>query len=199
MVLSLILGVAMLQAQTQAQVQPKLSPLVCPMTGEAVNEKSASIDYAGSRYQMCCGGCPDGFKKDPAAAIKAAKAKNLTFATFLFDPISNARIDPKDAKASSDYKGTRFFFAKAEEKEAFDADPKKFAHTPKKEVLYCAVAGHAIKNYAAAGGYLDINGTRYYTCCTNCLAKLKADNTLADKAPADQVKAPVALDFAPKQ
>jgi YHS domain-containing protein len=196
MVLSLILGVAMMQAQAQAQI----SPLVCPMTGEEVTASSASIDFAGTRYQMCCGGCPAGFKKDPGAAVKAAKAKGKTFGTFLFDPVTSARIDAKAAKASSDYKGTRYLFTSAEEKATFDASPAKFAtKTPKKEVLYCAVAGHAIKNYAAAGGYVDVDGTRYYTCCTNCLAKLKADNSLATKAPADQVKAPAAIDVEAKQ
>jgi len=188
MVLTLILGVALMQSQE------KLSPLVCPMTGEAVTATSASIDYAGTRYQMCCGGCPDGFKKDPAAAIKSDHLKGKTFGTFLFDPISNARIEAKNSKASTDYKGTRYLFASVEEKATFDASPAKYAKTPAKEVLFCAVAGHAIKNYAAAGGFLDIDGTRYYTCCTNCLAKLKADNTLASKAPVEQVKKPAAVD-----
>lgn len=197
MFLSLILGVAMMQAPAAAT--PQLAPLVCPMTGETVTASSASIDFAGTRYQMCCGGCPDEFKKDPSTAIKSDKLKGKTFGTFLFDPVSNARIDPKTAKASTDYKGTRYYFATAAEKSTFDASPKKFTKAPTKEVLYCAVAGHAIKNYNAAGGYLDIKGTRYYTCCGNCLAKLKADNSLADKAPADQIKSPIAIDFSPKQ
>ena len=189
MVLTLALGFVLMQSQE------KLSPLVCPITGEEVSASSASIDFAGTRYQMCCGGCPDGFKKDPAAAIKSDQLKGKTFGTFLFDPISNARIEPKSAKGGSvDYKGTRYLFATAEEKTAFLATPAKFAKTPEKEVLFCAVAGHAIKNYAAAGGFMDIDGTRYYTCCTNCLAKLKADKTLAAKAPADQVKKPAAID-----
>jgi len=197
MVLSILLGVAMMQAPAAA---PQVSPLVCPMTGEAVSATSPSIDFAGTRFQMCCGDCPAGFKKDPSAAVKAARAKGKTFGTFLFDPITNARIDAKAAKASSDYRGTRYLFTSADEKAKFDADPKTIiGKTPKKEVLFCAVAGHAIKNYAAAGGYLDINGTRYYTCCTNCLAKLKADNTLATKAPAEQVKDPTAIDVEAKQ
>jgi len=195
MILSLVLSLALVQSQD------KLSPITCPMTGEAVGTPAGLIDFAGTRYEMCCAGCPEGFKKDPAAAIKAAKAKDKdkTYGIFLFDPISNARIDAKAAKASSDYKSTRYYFATADEKTTFDADPKKYAaKAPKKEVLYCPVAGHAIKGYAAAGGFIDIDGTRYYTCCTNCLAKLKADNTLASKAPADQVKAPAAID-APAQ
>jgi YHS domain-containing protein len=199
MVLSLILGVAMMQGPATATAQPQLTPLVCPMTGEATTATSACIDFAGTRYPMCCGGCPDEFKKSAATAIKSDKLNGKTFGVFLFDPISNAKIDPKTAKASSDFKGTRYYFATADEKTTFDASPKKFTKTPVKEVLFCAVAGHAIKSYDAAGGYQDINGTRYYTCCTNCLAKLKADASLASKAPSDQVKSPAAMDFVPKQ
>jgi len=192
MVLSLILGVAMMHSQA------KLSPLVCPMTAEEVTASSASIDFAGTRYQMCCGGCPDGFKQDPTAALKSDKLKGKTVGTFLFDPITNARIEAKASKASSDYKGTRYLFASTEEKATFDAAPAKFVKSPTKEVLFCAVAGHAIKSYSAAGGYVDISGTRYYTCCTKCLAQLKADNKLASKAPEDQIKKPVAMDVPSK-
>jgi YHS domain-containing protein len=180
------------------QTPAKLSPLVCPMTAEAIGTPFSSVDFAGTRYLMCCGGCPDEFKKDPTTALKSDHLKGKTYGEFLFDPISNARITEKTAKASTDYKGTRYFFATAEEKTTFDASPTKFTKTPAKEVLFCAVAGHAIKNYASAGGFLDINGTRYYTCCGNCLAKLKADNTLASKAPVDQLKKPSAMD-APKE
>ncbi len=188
MVLTLALSLLLMQSP-QA-----VTPLVCPMTAETVTTPAALIDFAGTRYGMCCNDCPAEFKKDPSAAIKSDKLKGKTFGVFLFDPISNARIDAKTAKASSDYKGTRYYFASADEKTTFDATPKKFTATPKKESLYCPVAGHAIKGYAAAGAFLDINGTRYYTCCTNCLAKLKADNSLASKAPTEEIKAPVALD-----
>ncbi len=180
------------------QPQTKLAPLVCPMTGEEVSMSAGTIDYAGTRFVTCCAGCPEEFKKDPAKALKGTALKGKTFGEFLFDPISNARITEKAAKASTDYKGIRYFFATPEEKKTFDMTPAKFTKAPAKEVLFCSVAGHPIKNYASAGGFVDISGTRFYTCCGNCLAKLKADNTLASKAPADQIKKPAAMD-APKQ
>jgi len=197
MVLTLVLGVVMMQAQAEVPVQ--LAPIVCPMTGQAVKADSPSIDYAGTRYQMCCGNCPAGFKKDPAAAIKSDKLNGKTFGAFLFDPVSNVRIDPKKAAGSSDYNGVRYYFASADEKKTFDADPKTFTQTPDKEVLFCAVDGKPIKAYNTAGAYIDIKGTRYYTCDADCLAKLKADNSLADKVPTGQIKAPVAIDVATKQ
>lgn len=180
------------------QAQANLKPLVCPITGEAVTTSAGTIDFAGVRFLMCCAGCPEEFKKDPEKAIKAPSLKGKTFGESLFDPISNARITEKAAKASSDYNGIRYFFATTAEKETFDATPAKYTKAPAKEVLFCTVAGHAIKNYASAGGFVDIKGTRYYTCCGNCLAKLKADNSLADKTPADKVQKPTAMD-APKQ
>ena len=192
MILSLAITFAVMATGQNAK------PIVCPMTAEAVGTPFASIDFAGTRYEMCCGCCPDGFKKDPAAALKSDKLKGLTVGTFLFDPISNKRIEQKDAKCgSSDFKGTRYLFASADEKAKFDANPKSFVKSPTQEVLYCAVAGHAINNYSVAGGFLDIGNTRYYTCCANCLAKLKADPSAYTSKATDQVKTPVAVD-APK-
>ena len=179
------------------QGQQKLAPVFCPVTGEEVSMSAGTIDYAGVRYETCCAGCPEEFKKNPAKALKSAALKGKTVGVFLFDPISNARITGQTSKASSDYKGVRYLFTSTEEKATFDATPAKFLKAPTKEVLFCAVAGHAIKNYASAGGYQDINGTRYYTCCADCLAKLKADHKLATKAPESKVKNPMAMD-APK-
>ncbi|MDR3692391.1 MAG: YHS domain-containing protein [Fimbriimonas sp.] len=193
MILSLALGFAIVTSGQDAK------PVVCPMTAEEVSVPFASIDFAGTRYSMCCGGCPDGFKKDPAAALKSDKLKGKTVGIFLFDPVSNKRIEPKNAAGgSSDYKGTRYLFATADEKAKFEANPKDFVkQKPTKEVLYCVVAGEAIKNYASAGGYVDIGTTRYYTCCANCLAKLKADPATYSAKGADHTKDPAAID-APK-
>ena len=171
--------------------------LVCPMTGEDVNGSNLSVDYAGTRYSMCCGGCPEGFKKDPAGALKSTKLAGKTVGVFLFDPISNKRIEAKNAKATSDFKGTRYLFATAEEKKTFDANPKQFVKAPTKEVLFCAVAKEAIKDYASAGGFVDVGTTRYYTCCPNCLAKMKADPKSFTANGADHVADPKAID-APK-
>jgi len=168
--------------------------LVCPMTGEDVNGSNLSVDYGGTRYTMCCGGCPEAFKKDPKAALKSDKLAGKTYGVFLFDPISNKRIEAKNAKASTDYKGTRYMFATADEKKTFDANPKQFVKTPTKEVLYCVVAKEAIKDYASAGGFVDIGTTRFYSCCPNCLAKLKADPKSFEAKGAEHVADLKAID-----
>jgi YHS domain-containing protein len=173
--------------------------LTCPMTGESITKSFADIDYNGVRYSMCCGGCPDAFKKDPATALKNEKLKDKTVGVSLFDPVSAVRVVEKDAKGGSeDFNGVRYYFQNAEDKTAFDAEPKKFTATPKKELLYCAVMGHPIKDYATAGGYVDVAETRYYVCCPDCLAALKKDPQSIIAKVQDKVKAPLAMD-APKK
>ncbi len=189
MILSIALGFAMLSTGNDVK------GLVCPMTAEEVNSSSQTIDFAGTRFAMCCGGCPDMFKRDPSAAIKSEKLVGKTFGVFLFDPVSNKRIDDKAAKGgTSDYKGTRYLFANMAEKEKFDANPKLFVKAPTKEVLYCAVAGEAIKNYAAAGGFVDVADTRYYMCCPDCLAKFKANPSEFTAKVTAKVSKPAAMD-----
>jgi len=180
------------QATKAQQVTGPVVP-VCPMTGEASTDAGKSVDYNGVRYTMCCGGCDAPFKKDPAAALKSDKLKGKVVGVSLFDPVSGARIEAKDAKSSVDFAGTRYFFSSVDERKEFDADPKKFTATPKQDALFCAVMGHELKDYATAGGYADIEGTRYYTCCTDCLAQLKKNPALAAKAK-NAVHAPVAMD-----
>src|SRR6185437_11757604 len=102
----LTLAATLILANQQANTK-----IVCPITAEEVGISFANIDFAGARFEMCCGGCPSVFKKDPATAMKSDKLKGKTFGQFLFDPISNKRIEAKDAKASSDYKGLRYYFA----------------------------------------------------------------------------------------
>ncbi len=189
MILSLALSITLMASGHDTK------PLVCPMTGEDITAGAATIDFAGTRYSMCCGGCPDGFKKDPTGALKSEKLVGKTTGVFLFDPVSNKRIDHKEAKGgTSDFRGTRYLFATADEKAKFDANPKQFVKAPTKEVLFCTVVGHSIKNYATAGGFVDVGNVRYYTCCADCLAKLKEDPSAYTAKGADHVKAPVAVD-----
>ena len=168
--------------------------VVCPMTAEASPATGKAIDYNGVRYTMCCGGCDGAFKKDPAAALKNEKLKGKLVGVSLFDPVSGARIEEKNAKGgSADFNGVRYYFANADEKKEFDAEPKKFATAPKKDALFCAVMGHEVKDYASAGGYVNVGDTRYYVCCGDCLEAMKKDPA-GMAAKAKNVKAPGALD-----
>jgi YHS domain-containing protein len=169
--------------------------VVCPMTGGASPTDGPGVDYKGVRYTMCCGGCPGGFKKDPAAALKNEKLKDKLVGVALFDPVSGLRVNEKGAKGGfSDFNGVRYYFVNADEKKSFDANPKTFTKMPEKEALFCAVMGHGLKDYSSAGGYVDFENVRYYTCCADCQTAMKKDAaTFAAKAK-NAVKASSAMD-----
>ncbi len=168
--------------------------VVCPMTGGASPETGKAVDYNGVRYTMCCGGCDGPFKKDPQKSLKNEALKGKLVGISLFDPVSGARITEKAAKGvSSDFNGIRYYFASTDDKAKFDAEPKAFTKAPEKEALYCAVMGHELKDYATAGGYVDLANVRYYTCCAGCNTALKKNPALADKAKS-AVKPVAAMD-----
>lgn len=166
---------------------------VCPVMGEEISDVSEKgfADYNGARYWFCCGGCDVNFAKTPAKFIETqAKAKKVA-GDFMFDPISGKRLaSPGIIAETSDYMGVRFHFSSKANKAAFDKDPKKFGTMPKKEALYCPVAGEEIKNYASAASFTDYEGVRYYTCCAGCVEKLKADPAKYAPNAKDHVKTP---------
>jgi YHS domain-containing protein len=169
--------------------------VVCPISGGATKADGPAIDYKGVRYTMCCNNCPTAFKNDPATALKNEKLKDKLVGVALFDPVNGLRINEKGAKGGySDFSGVRYYFLTADEKKSFDAAPKSFTKMPEKEALYCAVMGHALKDYSSAGGYVDFENVRYYTCCADCQAAMKKDPSgFAAKAKAE-VKASAAMD-----
>lgn len=153
-------------ALTVALAQSK--PLVCPMMGEPVGKDSAVVEYAGTSYAFCCGGCDTSFAKDPKAAIKANEKSASPIGAFLFDPVSHKAIKADKAKGSADYMATRYYFESAANLEAFNKDPKKYTAAPKKESLSCPVMGEAIATYSKASSYVDYKDVRYYICCAGC-------------------------------
>ena len=170
--------------------------LHCVMTGDAYAKPAETIDYKGVRYGTCCAGCGGEFIANPDASLAKDVKKNILVGVSLFDPVSGERINAKADTANSTYKSVKYYFAKADEKTAFDADPAKFTAAPTKEVLHCPVQNDAIANYAAAGGYADVDGVRYYVCCASCVAMIHKDPatytgkvaTMIQTAKPEQVK-----------
>lgn len=149
--------------------------LKCPVTGEDVVAKSNLVEYAGARYAFCCPGCDSQFLKTPAKFLEARVKAGATSGVFLFDPVSHQRLDLKEAKATSDYKGVRYPFASTEDKAAFDKSPATFAQVPKMEALYCPVGKEAVPSMAKASDYADYDGVRYYLCCPGCMDPFQKD------------------------
>lgn len=52
---------------------------MCPVMGGAVN-KALYVDYDGKRIYVCCAGCIDAVKKDPAKYVKELESKGITLA-----------------------------------------------------------------------------------------------------------------------
>ena len=136
------------------------TPLTCSVLGTTAPDGGPSVDYKGVRYALCCSMCQATFKQDPDKAITSDKAKDKTIGTFMFDPISDARITASTAKASVDYKGVRYLFTTTDEKKTFNDSPDKYTAIPEKEALYCPVEKQKLSGYATAGSYRDYEGVR---------------------------------------
>jgi YHS domain-containing protein len=170
-------------------------PLHCVTTLEDITGAPAiTMEYAGAVFGTCCGGCDGPFLKDPKNAIAKATKANKAIGAFEYDPVSGARIDGKKVAAFSDYKAIRYFFASTDEKASFDATPTKFMSEVKSEAYFCPVTKHATAP-GKTGGFVDYNGTRYYTCCGDCVKEFKAnpDKFVANASAAVKPIAPVTL------
>ncbi|MGE0002662.1 MAG: YHS domain-containing protein [Fimbriimonadaceae bacterium] len=149
--------------------------LVCIMMGSPTNAKSRAMEYAGSRFAFCCGGCDTAFAKNPTKAMKDANAKGQTFALGLFDPVSGMRVDASKSEFQTDAAGTRYSFQSKANRDAFLKDVKKYTTVPAKDSLTCPVTGEKLDAYSQAAGFVDYNGARYYACCAGCMPALKKD------------------------
>jgi len=103
-----------------------LKPLVCPVMGGDTTAKNPHTDRAGIRYFYCCPMCKGAFENNAKTIIASAQKRGGTFGLSLTDPITNHRINPAQAKASTDYKGIRYLFTSKASKATFDK-----AHAPK--------------------------------------------------------------------
>lgn len=151
--------------------------LKCPVMGSAIAPNSPSVEYYGSRFQFCCGGCDANFAKAPEEFLKTQRSAKNTVGVFLFDPVSRQRLDLERAKATADFDSIRYPFATEANKAAFLAAPQKFATRPKREALYCPVGKEAVPTYSKASDYVDHDGVRWYMCCAGCGGPFEKDPT----------------------
>src|SRR6478672_10586561 len=76
--------------------------LTCPVTGEEITTPTASYDYKGVRYDMCCGMCPGPFAKNPDKFLDPDKVKDRTLGISYFDPVSGIGVKPNAVRATTD-------------------------------------------------------------------------------------------------
>lgn len=167
MIQTLIAFAAMAIGQTPA--------LKCPVMGSAVASNSPSVEYNGSRFQFCCGGCDANFAKAPGEFLKTQRSAKNTVGVFLFDPVSRQRLDLEKAKTTADFNSIRYPFSTEANKATFLASPQKFATTPPKEALYCPVGKEAVPTYSKASDYVDYDSVRWYMCCAGCGGPFEKD------------------------
>lgn len=169
----------------------------CPVTGSAAAANGPKAEYRGIAYTFCCGGCTQQYAKNPSQTLRSEKLKGKVVGVFLFDPVSREAISEKAAKDSSEFNGTRYYFASSTSKAAFDKTPVIYSAVPKKESLTCPVSGMKLKGYSEAGGYADYKGVRYYTCCGNCAGPFLKNPTQYLRKLTNRPAAPKAI-FASK-
>jgi YHS domain-containing protein len=182
---------------------PQKLSLTCPVTGEDITTPFASYNYKGARFDMCCGMCPGPFSKNPDKYLDPAKVKGTVGVSY-FDPVSGIAVKPNALRAKADsvgpsvFQGVAYYFENKDDQKSFDADPKKYTVVPAKEAIYCPVMKQEVSDLAHSGGYTDVNGVRYYICCSQCAAMLAKDpDKYLDADAAKHVHDVVAVKFTP--
>ena len=183
---------------------PQKLSLTCPVTGEDISKPFAVYNYKGVAYDMCCPMCPEPFSKDPQKFLAPDKVKDRTVGVSYFDPVSGIGVKPNAIRAKADsvgpsvYQGVAYYFENADDQKTFDANPAKYTKVPEKEALYCPVMKEEVNDLSQSGGYADVNGVRYYICCSKCAAMLaKEPDKYLDADAAKHVQAVTAVKMKP--
>ncbi len=162
---------------------------VCPIMGHEVPAEGPRVLYKGVSYGFCCGGCEPTFKANPEKY--AFKNGSQLIGWSVYDPVARQLIGTSSqVRASSDYRGVRYYFLSEKNKAEFDREPAKYAVAPKKEAMtVCPVMGTKLSSEKLPPYYRDHNGVRYYFCCGSCPAKFDEDPAkYASKVAAEDAK-----------
>ncbi len=99
------------QAKPAKAAKVKDAKLICPVMGAPITSKAkafSNIVYKGTRYFMCCGGCPDQFNASPAKFVKAynelakkAKKTSSTPTTTTLTQVMSCPISGEAVKGST--------------------------------------------------------------------------------------------------
>ncbi len=70
-------GTLIAEEAAKQEQQAKKFQTECPILGEKI-DKSLFVDFKGKRIYVCCAGCIEKVKADPAKYIKEMEAKGIT-------------------------------------------------------------------------------------------------------------------------
>jgi YHS domain-containing protein len=161
--------------------------------GEPAKLVGKVVEFNGARFGFCCGGCETTFSNNAQKYIASAKQEKRVIGAFLFDPTTGMRIEPKNAKGSTDYAGLRYWFSTADGMKAFNANPGQYVLNVKSETLTCPVSGKKLASYHEAGGYKVYEGVAYYFCCGDCMATFGKDPGKFVAKSKSELRAPQAV------
>ncbi len=147
----------------------------CPVMGNPVNFAVKTMTDQGPVY-FCCPMCIPKLEKDPKAYAEKVAAQRAALAkrprVQVSDPVSGK---PIDKKVVLEQKGQKIYFASADDKKTYEADPAKYAAKLADSYTYqtrCPVSGEEIDPAA----FSDLpTGQRIYFCCMDCPKELLAD------------------------
>ena len=85
-----------------AATTPVKAQTTCPVMGGPI-DKNVFVDVAGKRIYLCCGGCVDAVKKNPAKYIKILEDKGVTLekTPVPAEPAKAATGEPATAPAAA--------------------------------------------------------------------------------------------------
>ena len=172
---TLLSTIVVLSAASAAIAQDTDDPLLCPVNLEPVVAGGSVVETMGIRFEFCCPGCDLKLTEDPEGYLQKANEAGATVGVFVFDPVSQKRIDPENAQASADHNGVRYLFETTENLDEFSAFPELYAQIPPQESLFCPVMKSESETYSQASGYADHENVRYYFCCAGCDTKFAED------------------------
>ena len=110
--------------------------VVCGMTITDIYKSEVSL-FEGKKYYFCCMKCKMAFDDDPVKYLKDFETENELMALYKKDkwerdPVCDAMIKIKEAKAMSIYKDTRYYFCCPTCKKVFDNNPSAYADKEEK-------------------------------------------------------------------
>ena len=136
LVLLLVMQVTLLNAQSCSNCKAKAATvendeavpnqISCPVMGGKIN-KEIFVNHNGERVYLCCAGCVEAFKKDPAKYLEKMEADGVVLEkapiTQVNCPVSGK---PINEAIYTDQDGKRVYFCCDDCKKSFEKEPAKY-------------------------------------------------------------------------
>jgi len=154
---------------------------VCPVMGGKI-DTSLFVDAGGKRIYVCCEGCIEKVKADPAKYIAQLEQQGVTLEKA---PVAQTSCpvtgEPISLTSYVDVEGKRVYTCCGVCNEKVKADPAKYIGKLESEGVTLAKTPVAQSVCPVMGGpinrelFVDAGGKRIYVCCSGCIEKVKAD------------------------